>query len=315
MGRLQRKFGLTIDNLRAVELVTADGESIRASADEHPDLFWGIRGAGANFGVVTAFEFGLQPFGGTLGRGIRMYDGKQAYEVWDMARTFAASAPDEVSFTFGMGRAEPAADYPESLAGKPIAFIAFNHCGNPEDVEHDIAPLLAGPEPGMATLAQVNYLELQGSFDEAMAWGSRSYISGGFTNDLRRETIDALLDHVADAPGEAGIGLAAFGGAVGRVSPDATSFPSRTAAFEMSADSGSWTDAADDDRHIGWSVKAMAILNRDAVPGRYVNEITESSPEVSRSIYGDAIYERLASLKRTWDPDNVFRANHNIAPA
>jgi FAD/FMN-containing dehydrogenase len=315
MGRLQRKFGLTIDNLRAVELVTADGEAVRASESEHPDLFWAIRGAGANFGVVTAFEFGLQPFDGTLIRAIRMYDAKHAHEVWENARAFAESAPDEVSFTFGMGRAEPPGDYPEALAGRPMVFVALNHCGRPEDVDRDIAPLLAGPEPAVATRGPVNYLELQVANDEAMASGSRAYITGGFTNGLAPGTLDALVDHVADAPGEAGIGLAAFGGAVGRVAADATAFPSRSAAFEMSADSGAWTDPELDDRYIRWSVDAMAILNRDAVPGRYVNEITETGPDVTRSIYGDATYERLAGLKRAWDPDNVFRANHNIAPA
>jgi hypothetical protein len=178
-----------------------------------------------------------------------------------------------------------------------------------------VAPLLSGPEPVISNLGPVNYLALQTGNDEAMGWGKRSYITGGFTDGLRPETLDALVEHCVSAPGEAGIGVAAFGGAVARVPGDATAFPSRTAAFEMSADSGAWDDPALDPEYIGWSVEAMAMLNRDAVPGRYVNEITESGVDVSRSIYGDATYDRLAGLKRTWDPENVFRSNHNVAPS
>jgi FAD/FMN-containing dehydrogenase len=314
MGRLQRKFGLTIDNLRAVELVTADGRTVRASDDENPDLFWGIRGAGANFGVVTSFTFEMQPFEGTLSRGLRMFDAKHVHEVWPIVRAFAEAAPDEVAITFGMGRAVPEADYPEAIAGRPMVFVAFNHCGDPANVEGDTAPLRKGPEPAVSTLGQQAYVEVQTSGDESMAWGRRSYITGAFTNDLRPETLDALVDQVAEAPGEAGFGMAVFGGAVARVPAEATSFPRRDTLFEMSTDSGAWDDPALDDEYIGWAQRAMAIASADAVPGRYVNEIAESGPDISRSIYGDAIYDRLAAVKRTWDPDNVFRSNHNIEP-
>src|SRR5207253_1151329 len=212
-----------------------------------------------NFGVVTAFEFGLQPFAGTLTRGIRMYDARHIHDVWEIVRAFAELAPDEVSFTFGLGRAVPAADYPESIAGRPMAFIAFNHCGDPAAAEGDTIALRAGPEAAVSTLGQVSYLELQAANDAPMAWGGRSYIDGGFTDGLRPETLDALVEHVAGAPGEANVGLAGFGGAIGRVPDEATAFPSRSAMFEMSADSGAWKDPALDDEYIGWSREAMAI--------------------------------------------------------
>ncbi|HYN70233.1 MAG TPA: FAD-binding oxidoreductase, partial [Candidatus Eisenbacteria bacterium] len=151
MGRLQRRFGLTIDNLRAVELVTADGRTVRASETEEPDLFWGIRGAGANFGVVTAFEFTLHEFGPLLHRSVRIHPAGQVHELWPMFRNFAAVAPDEVALIFGIGRAEPASDYPDSVAGQPIVFVAYNHSGDAANVERDLAPLTAGPEPVSTT--------------------------------------------------------------------------------------------------------------------------------------------------------------------
>ena len=313
MGRLQRRFGLTIDNLRAVELVTADGRTVRASATEEPDLFWGIRGAGPNFGVVTAFEFDLHPFGGQLHRGMQIYPASQVHEAWALFRDFAAVAPDAIGLIFVIGRAEPASDYPESVAGQPIAIISYNHSGDAEAVERDLAPLQTGPKPVGGTAGPHTYLDIQAANDEAMGFGHRSYIRGGFANDLRPETLDAIVEHAASAPGEGSFGITAQGGAIGRVADDATAFTGRDAAFEVSADIG-WEDAAEDDRFVDWARRAIDIVEPDAVTGRYVNEIAEYGPEETRGIYGDAKLPRLTNLKRAWDPDNVFHLNHNIAP-
>jgi hypothetical protein len=146
-----------------------------------------------------------------------------------------------------------------------------------------------------------------------MGFGHRSYIRGGFANDLRPETLDAIVEHAAIAPGEGSFGITAQGGAVGRVADDATAFTGRDARFEVSADIG-WEDPAEDDRFVAWARRAMDIVEPDAVTGRYVNEIAEFGPEETRGIYGDAKLPRLTELKRAWDPDNVFHLNHNIAP-
>jgi FAD/FMN-containing dehydrogenase len=313
IGRLQRRFGLSIDNLRSVELVTADGRLIRASEDDEPDLFWGMRGAGMNFGIVTEFEFALQPYDGRLARGLRMYEARHVAEAWEGFSAFALTAPDAISTTFGAGLAVPESDYPESIAGKPIAFIAFSHSGDPADVERDLAPLAGLPKPAVEILAPVSYLEIQAANDEAMAWGRRSYLDGRFSNGLRAETLERVMDHIAGAPGDAGIGMGAFTGALSRVPDDAYAFPPKS-AFNMSADAGSWDDPADDDRLIGWARTAMAILERDATIGRYIGEVTDTGDDMARSIYGDAKFERLQALKREWDPANLFRTNHNIAP-
>jgi FAD binding domain-containing protein/berberine-like enzyme len=313
MGRLQRRFGLTIDNLQAVEMVTADGRVVRASATDEPDLFWGIRGAGANFGVVTAFEFDLHPFGGQLYRGMQIYPASQVHEAWALFRDFAAVAPDDIGLIFVIGRAEPASDYPESVAGQPIAIISYNHSGDAAVVERDLAALQQGPKPAGGTAGPHAYLDIQAANDEAMGFGHRSYIKGGFADDLRPETLDAIVEHAAIAPGGGSFGITAQGGAIGRVAEEATAFTGRDARFEVSADIG-WEDAADDDRFVGWARQAMEIVEPDAVTGRYVNEIAEFGPEETRAIYGDAKLPRLTELKRTWDPDNVFHLNHNIAP-
>ena len=313
MGRLQRHFGLTIDNLLAVELVTADGRFVRASESEEPELFWGIRGAGANFGVVTAFEFGLHPFGPLLHRGVRIYPASAVHAAWAMFRSFAEVATDELGLILSIARAVPGTDYPASVAGGPIVVISYNHSGDAATVVRDIAPLNAGPEAVSRTDVSQPYLEAQTANDLAMGWGHRSYIKGGWADDFRPEALDALIEHVAKGPESSSFAMTVQGGAIGRVPDDATAFTGRDARFEMSADT-EWDDPALDDVRIEWGRKAMAIVEPDAVTGRYVNEITESGPEETRAIYGDAKVARLAALKRTWDPDNVFRANHNIAP-
>jgi FAD/FMN-containing dehydrogenase len=313
VGRLQRNFGLTIDNLRAVELVTADGRAVRASESDEPELFWGIRGAGANFGVVTAFEFGLHEFGPLLHRGARVYPASQVHELWSIFRDFGPTAPDAVALIFNIGRAEPAEEYPEPVAGKPIVIVAHNHSGTAEAAERDIAPLTKGPAPISTTGGSQPYLDVQVQSDEAMAWGGRSFIRGGYVNDLRPEALDALVEHVGRAPGEGTVSITAQGGAIGRIPDDAMAFTGRDAPFDVSADSA-WTDPALDEANREWVREAMAIVEPDTIPGRYANENGDVGPEETRAIYGDAKMARLTELKRAWDPDNVFRLNHNVAP-
>jgi FAD/FMN-containing dehydrogenase len=313
VGRLQRNFGLTIDNLRAVEMVTADGRTVRASETEEPELFWGIRGAGWNFGVVTAFEFGLHEFGPLLHRSARIYPASQAHDVWATFRDFAASAPDAISTIYTLARAMPESDYPEAVAGKPIVIVSYNHSGSAEAVERDVAPLTAGPAPVSVTSGSAPYLEVQTSNDLAMAWGGRSFILSGYANDLSPSVLDALIEHVAGAPDDASFSVTAQGGAIRRVPVDATAFIGREARFDVSADV-SWPDASGDHASADWVRRAMAIIAPDALPGGYSNGNSDAGPEHTRALYGDETLGRLAALKRAWDPENVFHLNHNVAP-
>lgn len=313
VGRLQRHFGLTIDNLAAVELVTADGRLVRATETDEPELFWGLRGAGWNFGIATAFEFRLHPFGPDLHRGVLAFPASQIHEVWNVYRDYAQRAPDTVSFIFGIDRAGPGAAYPDDLVGKPIVYLAWNHSGSADDVERDTAGLRVGPTPLTATIGSAPYLDVQVAHDLVFAWGSRSFIKSHNANDVRREALDELVELVATAPGEGTFSVTALGGAIGRVPEDATAFAGRSSAFDLSTDAN-WTDPALDEAMADWCRRVLGVVEPDRALGAYANGNSDAGPEESRRIYGDAKLARLAALKREWDPDNVFHVNPNVAP-
>ncbi len=315
MGRLQRKLGLAIDCLRAVEVVTADGRRVRASADEHPDLFWGMRGAGPNFGIVTALEFDLAPVGPSISRGLLMYPAARARDAFAAVRDFAPGAPDDVFASLIVGQAEASDEVPEAMVGEPIVVVNMAFAGPEADAERTLAPLLALGPPLTGGLRRVSYLESQHANDDSLGWGHRIYTKSGFVDDLPDELVDAFVDHVADSPpGEDVFSIWTFGGALGRVPEDATAFAGRSAPFWIGAES-MWDDPTADDAHRAWGRSAIALTEPWRVTGSYVNDVTESGDEaLVRSIYGDAKYERLVELKRAWDPDNVFRLNQNIRP-
>jgi FAD/FMN-containing dehydrogenase len=313
VGRLQRNFGLTIDNLTAVELVTADGRLVRASERDEPDLFWGLRGAGWNFGIATAFEFRLQPFGPNLHRGVLTFPATQVHDLWSRFRDYALRAPDTVSCIFGLDRAGADAGYADDMIGRPVAFFAWNHSGAEEDVEGDTAGLRADPRPLTTTIDSQRYLDVQSAHDLAFSWGTRSFIKSHNADDVRPEALDGLVE-LLTKPGKGSFSITALGGAIARVPEDATAYAGRAAAFDLSADA-SWSDSADDQVNIDWCRRAMAIVEPDRILGAYPNGNSDAGPEESRRLYGHAKLARLAALKRTWDPDNVFHVNPNVAPA
>jgi len=314
IGRLQRQFGLTIDNLLAVELVTADGRPVRASETEEPDLFWGLRGAGWNFGIATAFEFRLSPFGPDLHRGVLVFGASDALAAWAMFRDYARRAPETVSVIFGIDLAGPGLNVPDHLAGRPIAYVAYNHSGAADDVERDTAGLRAGPSPVSTIVGSRRYLEVQTANDELMGGGRRVFIRGCNAHDVRPGALEQVIELVASAPGEGAFSITALGGAIGRVPDDATAYTGRTAAYDVSAEI-TWDDPALDQACCDWVRRVMAAVEPEPGLGRYANENADTGPEETRRIFGDAKLARLARLKRAWDPDNVFHLNHNVAPA
>jgi FAD/FMN-containing dehydrogenase len=313
VGRLQRHYGLSIDSLTAVELVTADGRLVRATETDEPELFWGLRGAGWNFGIATAFEFRLHPFGPDLHRGVLTFPATQAQELWRQFRDYALNTPDAVSTIFGLDRAAPDAGYSDDMVGKPIVYFAWNHSGAAEAHERDTAGLRAGPPPLTSVIGSVPYLEVQTAHDLALGWGSRSFIKSHNADDVRAEALDELVELIAQ-PGEGTFSITALGGAISRVPEEATAYSGRAARFDLSADA-SWGNATDDDATIDWCRRAMAIVEPDFGLGGYPNGNSDASPAETRRIYGDAKVTRLAALKRTWDPDNVFHVNLNVAPS
>jgi FAD/FMN-containing dehydrogenase len=312
VGRLQRPFGLTVDNLTAVELVTADGRLVRASADEEPDLFWAMRGAGANFGVVTAFEFRLHPFGPNLTRGLRIYRPTDAAAVWQAFRGVLECAPREMSCSFVIGRAWPVDEYPPEIADGPIAVVAFSHTGSEAEARAATAGLDEAAAPVLESVGSQPYAEIQGMYDEAYAAGVRFACAGGFADDVHAATMNAVLEHVAKGVDDAGVSFTAQGGAIADVAEDAMAFTGRHARLRVLAEE-IWTDPARDGDAARWCLEARDTFAADTVPGHYVNEVPVDVSDPA-AIYGPAKAERLRSLKRAWDPDNVFRLNKNIAP-
>ena len=314
VGRLQRKFGLTIDSLRAVELVTADGRRVRAARDEHEELFWGIRGAGANFGIATSFEFDLHPFDAPIRRGLWVYPIDRVHELWGLFDATFAGASNDLSGSFNLGLALPATDFPDSVAGKPVVILGTGHAGDEAAATRDLRLLHEAAPPIMGgELTEATYLEVQGSNDEAFAWGLRVYTKGGFANGLGRATLDALVAHAETAIGEDTVALLAQGGAMAEPDEASAAFTGRSARYHTQCESY-WTDPAEDAAHVAWTRRAMDILDAEATVGRYVNMLADTDPALGRSVYGDAKMARLVALKRAWDPDNVFRLNQNIDP-
>ena len=212
MGRLQRKLGLAIDCLRAVELVTADGRQVRASADDNADLFWGMRGAGPNFGIVTALEFDLAPIGPTISRGFLVYSADRARDVFAAFREFGPTAPDDVFTSMIVGQAEEADELPAAMLGEPVVVVSIAFVGSEQDADRILAPLLSLGAPLSGGVRRVPYLESQHANDESMGWGHRIYTKSGFVNALPDELVDALVDHVTESPpGEDVFSIWAFG--------------------------------------------------------------------------------------------------------
>ncbi len=307
MGRLQRKLGLTIDSLLAVELVTADGEVVRASDDENPELFWGMRGAGANFGIVTSFEFRLHPFEGVVTYGTVTHPIERAEQLAECYRELVEEGPDELWTSFGMAAGGDARG--------PVASVSVLHSGSPTDVERDLAGLRALGDPLEDSVESKPYLASQRLFDAPMEWGQRFSMKSAFLASLPEALVHEWADHVSRVPdgAEGGFSVWAWGRAIAAVSEEHTAFTGRDAAFWAGAEI-LWEDGALDDACRSWARAAADTATPHASAGRYVNDVTEVGGDVARMIYGDVKYERLAALKRQWDPDNVFRLNQNIRP-
>jgi hypothetical protein len=315
MGRLQRKFGLTIDSLASVEIATADGRLVHASESENPDLLWGMRGAGPNFGIATSFEFRLHPLERVITHGTVLHPIERARELAAVYRELLESGPDELWMGFGLGLGLPVESFPPELAGRPLARVTALHCGPLEQAERDLAPLRAFGPPVVDSLEAKPYLVPQRMNDEAMEWGHRFYMKSAFLPDLSDEIVAVGVEHVSRAPEGAEGELTAWscGRAIAEVGEDETAFTGREAAFWFAAEI-LWNDPALDDRCRAWGRAVLEEVAPLASVGRYVNDVAETGQGLAREVYGAEKYERLVALKRAWDPDNVFHLNQNVRP-
>jgi FAD/FMN-containing dehydrogenase len=315
IGHLMRKFGLSIDALRSCDVVTAEGEFVVASERENADLFWALRGGGGNFGIVTDFEFALQPLGPQIYCGMVMWPMDQATTVLSFLRDFMADAPDEIS-TFGNLRLAPALPIvPEEFHGKPIVALVCTYAGSVEDGERAFAPLQSLPTPGLNALVPKPYTMHQKMFNAALPHGRhyywRSHRLGPLTDDLQRVIIDQASTITS---GLSSIPLFTFGGAVARVDEDATPFPHRNAAHDINIVASWLPDDPEPDRHIAWVRETCDAIEPYSL-GVYVNFTSDDSPaRVKQAAYSPAQWTRLTGIKAKYDPTNFFNANANIPP-
>ena len=313
-GWLSRKYGMTIDNLESAEVVTAAGEVVRASATEHPDLFWALRGGSGNFGVVTRFEFRLHPVGPNVLSGLIVYRLAEAKSVLLQYRDFAAKAPDELAVWPVLRQAPPLPFLPEAMHGKGIIALALCYAGDPAQGKPLIDPLrkfgtLVGEHVGVQP-----YVAWQQTFDPLLTTGARNYWKSHNLAKLADGLLDAVIAAIEVQPSpQCEIFFGAIGGATTRPAPDSAAYAHRDALFVMNVH-GRWADAADDERCIRWARDFFKASSPFASAGAYVNFLTADETDRVRSAYGPN-YDRLARVKRTYDPTNLFRVNQNVKPA
>ncbi len=301
-GWLMRKHGLACDNLLAAETVTADGRVLRANAEENPDLFWGLRGGGGNFGVVTSFQFRLHPVSEILGGAI-VHPLNRARAALRFYRKFTEGAPDELTTFAGLS---------STPDGTPVAIILPAYFGPADEGERILRPLREFGPPLIDDVDRIWYEDLQKMLEPSYPAGLRNYWKSSFLTDLNAEAIDTIAEHFAAVPStRTAVLLEHFGGAIARIGRDETAFDHRDAEFNFTITS-IWAEPAEDEANVRWTRELWQAMQAFSAGRVYVNYLGEE-PERVREAYGSK-YDRLVALKRKYDPSNLFRYNQNIRP-
>jgi FAD/FMN-containing dehydrogenase len=313
VGWLLRRYGLTIDNLESADVVLATGELVRASGDEHPDLFWGLRGGGGNFGVVTSFTFRAHPLDPDVFAGSLIYERPHWAEALRSYLEWTADAPDDVTtlITFMV----PPSEW--EFGDRPLMFLGFAWAGADRAAgEAVIERLRAACPPDVAVLDPTRWLAFQSAFDAAMPKGVRAYWRNASFDRFDGAMIEALVEHCGAQRFGTAADLHHMAGAFGRVAEDATAFPNRAAKFWLNI-YGFWPDPADDAARVAWVKGLSDAMRPHAMAGQYVNFLGHDHADArgkALAAYGPAKLARLAEVKRRYDPTNLFRINHNIPP-
>lgn len=320
-GNLRRKYGLGVDNLLSVDIVTANGEVLRAAADENADLFWAVRGGGGNFGVVTSFEFRLFPLGPEVYFAAQFYDVDDAPKVLRHWRDFMESAPEEISSIAFFWTVPRIDGFPQELQGRRVFLYGALYAGSSGDGETATAPLRGIGEPVLDLSGVAPYCTWQSSFDPFFARNGvydaiYAYWKSTYLSALSDGHIDELVESAKSAPSEQClIAIWHLGGAMTRVPENATAFGRRNAPYLLSYDS-CWTDPSLSDEVIAWTRAQIVAAEGRGASGLYLNfpGVGENNEELVRAAYGDN-YTRLAEIKGRYDSNNMFRVNQNIPPA
>ena len=315
VGYTMRKFGLTIDSLLSAEVVTAAGETVLASEEQNPDLFWALRGGGGNFGVVTRFDFELHRFGPLVYAGVLVFPYERAAEVLRASRELMAGAPDELTIHEILITVPAHEPFPPELHGTRAVFLTVTHLGDDAQAAADVAPLRE-LGPAFDLLGPMPYVALQSMIDDDTRAGqghySKSHWLGGFDDEL----IDTLIDGFGRCPSpRAHLITARMGGAIERVPAEATAFANRSAANLLWIIDLWDAGAEPDEPHREWVNGVLEATRPHSTGAAYVNALEDEGPERIRAAYGEATFDRLRRIKADWDPANVFRLNQNIPPA
>jgi FAD/FMN-containing dehydrogenase len=316
IGWLMRKHGLASDNLVGATVVTADGRIVHVSETEQPDLLWGLRGGGGNFGVVTSLEFRLQAIGPDVLGGPIFYPGAETKSVLQAWRAFTATCPDDLTTLVSLGSAPPIPPVPAEWHGRKVATLVTCYAGVASEGSDLVAPLrtLGGVAPVVDLLGTLPYLVLQSLVDPGWGPGARNYFTSVYLRELSDSAIDMLAAAHQAAPSPfSEIHIHQMGGAVARVGPDASAFGSREAPFLLNV-VGRWTEAGDDEANLAWARGLRDAMGPVSTGASYVNFLGLGDDR-ARSSYDEPRFKRLAQLKRTWDPSNAFHLNQNIPPA
>ncbi|MEP9399278.1 FAD-binding oxidoreductase [Mesorhizobium sp. KR2-14] len=312
-GWLTRKYGLTCDSLLSADVVTANGELVRASATENPDLFWALRGGGGNFGIVTAFEFQLHKVGPEVLSGLVVHPFEDARAVLREYREALAAAPDEFTTWVVMRKAPPLPFLPAEWHGKEVLVLAMCDCGPIEKGEEAAARMRAIGTPIADVVSPHPFTGWQQAFDPLLAPGARNYWKSHDFAELSDAGIDLLIGAVRELPGpECEIFIGYVGGAASRVPAGATAFPQRLPHFVMNVHAR-WRDPAMDKACIEWARRLYEDARPLAIGTAYVNFMPGDEVERVEAAYG-ANYQRLAEIKQRYDPQNMFRLNQNVRP-
>jgi hypothetical protein len=314
-GWLERWLGYTCDNLLEAEVVTADGRQVVASLDENADLFWGLRGGGGNFGVVTAFKFQLHPVGPLVLGGMLLYPAVIAEDVVRFCRDYMMGAPDEVGSGMAFITAPPEEFVPEPVLGQPVVGVIVCYAGDPDRGEEVLRPLREFGPPGMDLIDRMPYLAVQQLIDAPNPKGLLNYWSADFLAELPDKAVDTFVEHATKpvSPMSQMLIIAA-GGAVARVDEEATAFGQRDALFNMHFLS-MWVDPADTERNIAYTKEIAGAMKPWTTGRAYLNFIGDEGLHRVEAAFGPEKFPKLQALKTKWDPTNLFRHNQNIPPA
>ncbi|MCK6619048.1 MAG: FAD-binding oxidoreductase [Calditrichia bacterium] len=313
-GYLTRRWGWTSDNVVGMDVVTADARLVRASNDENADLFWGLRGGGGNFGVVTGIDYVLYPVGPEVIGGIVAWTASAAPEVLELYRTFAAKAPPELTLVAFMRPAPPAPWLPKDMHGKPIVAILACYSGRSEEGEKLVAPIKSFGNPVGDVLVRRPYAQMQSLLDATQPKGRRYYWKSEYLPAIEPALCEKVIEHAAKirSPHSAVI-LFQIEGALNRLEEEHSPAGNRDARYVLNI-AGSWEQAGDDRGNIEWAREAWEDMKSFSTGGTYINFLTEDEgPERIEAALGKGL-QRLAEVKAKWDPRNVFRTNRNIKP-